>query len=90
MDRPYASVLISMANAIADVFMRVRSIEEAQRVVWIEPEALERLEKALVKANEMADKIEADWRVIMDRRRIPADKLHIVEEVERMLRADGR
>ncbi len=92
MERPYASVLISIANAGGRVLLRVTDIEAAQRVIWLPLEAIGRLTAAVIKANEQADQVEQDMRVIFERRRLPAgaglartDTGEIVAEAERIL-----
>ncbi len=70
-DRPWASVLISIANAGGRVLMRVHSIESALQVIHIPQEAIERLTEALGRANEIADQIAEDRRLAEQRRRLP-------------------
>jgi len=71
-NHPYPSVLISQANAGGRLLQRFPDLEIAQQYITIPQDALDRLQDALVTANEIADKIEEDMRLLMQKRHLPA------------------
>ena len=71
LQRPYVSVLITIANAAGMVKLRVRDIVEARSVIAIPDHAAGKLQAAVDKGNRQADQIERDLRVMFERRKLP-------------------
>ena len=91
-DRPWASLLITTANAGGKVKLRFASLEAALQVYQLSPNCITKLVAALKEANDIADIIERDCQVMSQRRRLPqgvglarTDTGQIVAEAEREL-----
>ncbi len=93
-DRPWASLLVSVANAGGKTTLRFATLEAAQKYFVLSPHCISKMIPALAEANRMADEIEADLRLSQQRRRLPqgvglarTDTGEIVSEAERILDA---
>lgn len=93
LSRPFATVLVSWANAGGRVLVRFRSIEEVPGVFYIPSDEVLRLSKAVGEANRRADILERDMKVMFDRRHLPdgvglarTDTGEIVAEAEKIIK----
>ena len=90
---PVPSVHISVANARGKVLFRVHDVDEATRIVRLPTKAKARLQTAFRNASVMADRIEADMKLMFARRQLApgshivrTDTGEIVAEAERILK----
>ena len=65
-DRPYVSILVSIANGGGKVLMRVPSVKEAQRRTGMPDEAVERLQLAETRAIGILAEIKRSLRLIAE------------------------
>ena len=80
-DRPFVSVLLSMANGGGRCLTRYRSLDALRLRLIVPEEGIERLELALTRAQRILVQIQADLRLIADAR-----SGTLVHAVEQMLR----
>jgi hypothetical protein len=70
-ERPYVSVLISFANATGKVTLRCRNIVEAQNIITLPLEAVQRLQESVSKGNIKADELERTYKLMFELRKLP-------------------
>ena len=91
-ERLYPSILLRITSGTGSAFFRASSVEALQRIIVIPTEYVGRLESAIVEAIRLADGIERDMRLAMERRKLPqgaglarTDTGEIVAEAERIV-----
>lgn len=86
-ERPYVSVLVSMANARGKTTARCRDIKEAQLIITLPPEAVTRLQEAVDRGNQIADELERTYKLMFELRKLPPGVTgDAIAEVERFLK----
>lgn len=92
-DRPYVSILVSIANGGGKVLMRAATVKEAQRRTGMPDEAMERLQLAETRAITLLSDIRRDLQVIADVKSLSpgaslvrTDTGQVIAEVEQLLK----
>ena len=97
MEAPYPAILVSIKSGEFKKTIRFNTIEAYKVIFSLEEDEEMRLTEALRKANAEADRIEADMKLIFERRRLAPDaKLvrsdtgEIIADAERILRGEAK
>lgn len=99
MQSPYPCILVAFRNASTNILIRAATIERLKRLTWCPDDVIQRLSLALGEAQKVANQIEEDMRLIMQRRQLanisePAwqGKVDTVAQAERILQggANGK
>lgn len=85
-ERPFVSVLVSVANASGKVTFRCRSLVEACNIIVIPQDAIDRLSELVIKGEAIADQLEQEYKLMFEMRHLSdKDKAQAMVELKKIL-----
>lgn len=86
-EKPFVSVLASVANASGKVTFRCRDLSEVCNILVLPQDAIDRLQEYVNRGNQIADELEREYKLMFEMRHLPdKDKSAALDEINKILK----